>query len=325
MSNSIWNQDEKGEWKLYFNTESDIYYSRKKKEKAKEKNDVNIINKNFVLGTLVMTPKGIGRIIKNQEGIAHIRFKQDLKEYQISINDVSNNFNCYITFIKEEIIGIIRSQLNTDSKVSDTIEELSKIKKINSDGDNYNLIYNNNFLKKENTFEQINIMNNSKILILEIAKKTESKICRFKTVNNGFLRISRDGICFSASENIKLLGIGLYRPIRDRKINGFVQIIEGSSIHNKKILNQNVEITPAPNELNTILKIKFSEDIICKKNMDYCIIFYPETDERIYFGNGGKEIVEGDKGVNFTFKKVSDVNLFSNVINGNFPEIYYIK
>jgi hypothetical protein len=212
-----------------------------------------------------------------------------------------------------------------DGKVSDIIEELSKIKKINSDGDNYNLIYNKNFLKKENTFEQINIMNNSKILILEIAKKIESKICRFKTVNNGFLRLSRDGICFSSSENIKLLGIGLYRPIRDRKINGFVQIIEGSSIFNKKILNQNVEITPAPNELNTILKIKFSEDIICKKNMDYCIIFYPDTDERIYFGNGGKEIVEGDKGVNFTFKKVSEVNLFSNVINGNFPEIYYIK
>ena len=104
-----------------------------------------------------------------------------------------------------------------------------------------------------------------------------------------------------------------------------MQIIEGSSIHNKKILNQNVEITPAPNELNTILKIKFSEDIICKKNMDYCIIFYAGTNERICFGNGGKEIVEGDKGVNFTFKKVSDVNLFSNVINGNFPEIYYIK
>ena len=59
--------------------------------------------------------------------------------------------------------------------------------------------------------------------------------------------------------------------------------------------------------------------------MDYYIIFYAGTDERIYFVNGGKEIVEGDKGVNWTFKKVSDVNLFSNVINGNFPEIYYIK
>ena len=59
--------------------------------------------------------------------------------------------------------------------------------------------------------------------------------------------------------------------------------------------------------------------------MDYCIIFYAGTNERICFGNGGKEIVEGDKGVNFTFKKVSDVNLFSNVINRNFPEIYYIK
>ena len=186
MSNSIWNQDAKGEWKLYFNTELDIYYSRKKKEKAKEKNDVNIINKNFVLGTLVMTPKGIGRIIKNQEGIAHIRFKQDLKEYQISINDVSNNFNCYITFIKEGTIDIIRLQLNVDGKVSDIIEELSKIKKINSDGDNYNLIYNKNFLKKENTFEQINIMNNSKILILEIAKKTESKICRLKQLMMDF-------------------------------------------------------------------------------------------------------------------------------------------
>ena len=38
-----------------------------------------------------------------------------------------------------------------------------------------------------------------------------------------------------------------------------------------------------------------------------------------------KEIVEGDIDVNFIFKKVSDENLFSNVINVNFPEIKLYK
>ena len=107
ISPSIWNQDNNGEWKLYFNTDSDISSpSQKNKEEQKIKKSLNTSDKNLVLGTLVMTPEGIGRLIKSADGIAHIRFNQEIKEHQFKINEISSTFNCYISFINNGIPSI---------------------------------------------------------------------------------------------------------------------------------------------------------------------------------------------------------------------------
>ena len=65
ISPSVWQQDNEGEWKLYFNTENEMSSSlMKNPEQSKLIKNNNISEKNLVLGTLVMTPNGIGRIIK---------------------------------------------------------------------------------------------------------------------------------------------------------------------------------------------------------------------------------------------------------------------
>ena len=64
ISPSIWQQNEKGDWKLYFNTDMELNTSSSNNiEQIKIKNN-NISAKNLILGTLVITPKGIGRLIK---------------------------------------------------------------------------------------------------------------------------------------------------------------------------------------------------------------------------------------------------------------------
>ena len=92
ISSSIWNQDKNGDWKLYFNTDSEMQkHSIKNKEQQKlKKNNINISDKNLLLGTLVMTSKGIGRLIKSNDDMAHVRFNQDINEYQFPMNEVSN-------------------------------------------------------------------------------------------------------------------------------------------------------------------------------------------------------------------------------------------
>ena len=86
ISPSVWQQNKAGEWKLYFNTGQEqpphAYASHKKEQKNKNK---NISEKNLMLGTLMMTPKGIGRLIKNDNGIAYIRFNQNVQEYQFHL------------------------------------------------------------------------------------------------------------------------------------------------------------------------------------------------------------------------------------------------
>ena len=94
IESSIWNQDKNGDWKLYFNTDSEIskISPQNKEEKTSKKDNINVSDKNLLLGTLVMTSKGIGRLIKSIDGIAHIRFNQDVNEYEFPINEVSNIF-----------------------------------------------------------------------------------------------------------------------------------------------------------------------------------------------------------------------------------------
>ena len=323
IPNSVWNQDRNGEWKLYFNTESEnSIHIKKSKEEQKSKNKLNISDKNLILGTLAMTPKGIGRIIKNQDEIAHVRFTQeDNKEYEFPSNEILHYFNCYITLISKNGFDIFRLKLKPEGKISDIISELIKLKKINQDIE-YNLIFNKKILSNENSFEQINLCNNSKILIFEM-NEIERKISRFSQVRKYGYSYEQDGISFSPSENIKLSGIGLYCSFQNKIITGIIKILEGTSISGKVLLEENVEIMPSNNELNFIYKIKFSKKVFCRKNMDYSISFITNILTDIYHGSNGKTVVEGERGLNFTFKKFIGNRGGTSVESGNFPEIYY--
>lgn len=322
ISSSIWNQDKNGDWKLYFNTDAELSSHKTHKEEQKQKDKLNLFTKNLMLGTLVMTPKGIGRIIKNIDEIVYIHFDQDNKEYQFPSNEILNYFNCYITFMSKGNIDIVRLKLKVDGKVSDIFDELNKLKKINSEEKNYVLIYNKSQLAKENTFEQLNICNKAKILILEM-NETEKKINRFLKSKKFWCNYDNDGICFSPSENIKLSGVGIYSPHDNKVINGVIKIIEGPSIAGKILLEQNAELQPCFDNINIISKIEFSKKIICKKNMDYSILFSTNVTSNCYSGNLGKKIIEGEKGIFFTFKTIIGNTGGSLVEFGNFPEIYY--
>ena len=323
ISSSIWNQDNLGEWKLYFNTNSEIPQSSINTEKEKsKKNNINITDKNISQGTLVMTPKGIGRLIKSIDNIAHIRFNQEIKEEQIPLNEISNVFNCYITFMRKSDVEIIRLKLPVEGTVQNIFEELSKLKKIKEIYNNYSLIYNKNKLKRDYTFDQIKLENNSKILLIEM-NEVENKIMRFGIEQAGWYTYSRDAICFNPSENIKLLGVSVYCPYDNRIMNGILRIVEGQQYEGNLLAEQNVEIQYSHNKANNKKKIKLKKSVVCKKNSDYTIVLYTRNNGKTYFGSRGKNVAEGENGINFTFKTVMGNNGKTSVEVGNFPELFY--
>ena len=129
ISESIWKQDKFGEWKLYFNIDEEIsFFPEKNKEVQKTENEINLSDKNLTLGILVMTPKGIGRLLKNVDGVSHIKFNQDNKDYEFPSKQISNCFYCFITFILKGNLDIIRLKLKVDGKISDIIDETNQIK-----------------------------------------------------------------------------------------------------------------------------------------------------------------------------------------------------
>ena len=154
---SVWNQDLKGEWKLYFNTNTESISPIVNIEQSKLKH--NYLQENsLILGTLVMTPKGMGRYIKNNKGLCTVRFEEESKEEEFEINKLSNTFNCFLTELSNDNINIIRFKLKVIGKVEDILNELEKLKKINKEENDYSLIYQGKVLKNDFTFEQLNIL-----------------------------------------------------------------------------------------------------------------------------------------------------------------------
>ena len=321
ISPSIWQQNEKGDWKLYFNTDMELNTSSSNNiEQIKIKNN-NISAKNLILGTLVMTPKGIGRLIKSNDNIGILRFKEDIKEEQFPLNKISNNFNCFI-YDYTDGINIIRLNLKVLGKIDDIFIELEKLKKINRNEFNYTLVYNGKSLQNEYPFEQLNILNNAKFLLLK-ANNIKLTLSRFLNVSQYWYTYSVDGICFSSSQKIKLIGIGLYGSHENKIINSTIKILDGPSINSKIIYEENIDISPGISKIYAVSQIFFSKPIICKQNQDYSVILYSKTLTNCYYGRQGKQLIEGEKGVNFTFKRVLGKSSGSGVESGNFPEFYY--
>ena len=324
ISPSVWQQDEKGEWKLYFNTDSDLISKSSLINQEQQKNKKNNIfsDKKIVLGTLVMTPKGLGRLIKNNSNIATIRLNQDAKEEQFQINNISNYFNCFISEYSNGNNDIIRLKLKVSGKVEDIFTELEKIKKINTKENNYLLIFNKNLVNKEYTFEQLNISNNSKFLILGKNNITYT-VSRFANVRQYWYLYQLDGICFAPSQNIKLIGVGLYGSHENKIINAVIKVLEGASTIGKLIFEENIEISPSSNKIGAICQIYFSKHISCKQNQDYSIILNTKTNKNTFYGTNGKQFIDGEKGVGFSFKRIQGKAGGTGVETGNFPELYY--
>ena len=323
ISPSIWNQDKNGEWKLYFNNDLEINTVQNTNiEQIKVKKNCSSEN-NFILGTLVMTPKGIGRLIKINENIGIIKFNNDdINEEQIPLNKISNYVTCFIYDYSNNIDNIIRLKIKVNGKVEDIFDELEKIKKIDNNECSYSLIYQGMLLKKEYTLEQINILNKSKFLLIK-ANNIKYLVSRFTNISQFWFTYAIDGICFSPSQKIKLLGIGLFGSHENKIISAIIRILDGPSYSSPVIYEDNIEIPASLSKINAISQIMFIKPINCKKNQDYSVVLLTKTLTNCYFGNKGKNCIEGEKGVIFLFKKMQGRSSGSGVEAGNFPELYY--
>ena len=324
VSSSVWQQNKLGEWKLYFNTELEFNSSLTSlnQDHSKYKTNNNLSGKNLILGTLVMTPKGIGRLIKIKSNFATIRIENKEHEEQFPISYISNHFNCFITDFANGNTDIIRLKMRVSGKVEDIFTELEKLKRINRSDNNYYLIYKKNALKIEDTFEQLNLENNSKLL-LSWKNKIVYTLSRYMNIRQYWFMQNLDGICFSPNQKIKLIGVGIYGSHDNKIIFGILKILDGPSITSKVILEQNVEIQTAISKIGAITKIYFSKPISCRQNQDYSIIITTKTNTNVFYGVNGKSYIEGEKGVGFSFKRVQGKSGGTGVETGNFPEIYY--
>jgi hypothetical protein len=322
ITQSIWKQTSDGNWKLFFNLNSDSGSISENDNQIKNSLEGGV-KKNLKMGSLVMSPKGIGRLIKLEDKVATIKFIKDDQDEIYEESLISSEFPIYISILQKDYTNWYRVLVPANGSIETLKKILEELKIVDITTCNYILIHNGAEVKDEFFFDQIDLRSNSKMLLCGL-KMTQCKLTRYNTTYNWWYTYSTDGISFSVNKKLKLAGIGLYGSHESKTQNGSIKIFEGSVTNMGAIFYEEpVEIPPAPEQNICITQIYFKKPVGIKPHVDYTIQLICTNFCYLYYGSGGKATAEGEKGVEFYFKYTLGSSHGSGIESGNFPEFYY--
>jgi uncharacterized protein YkvS len=328
---SIWKQDNDGEWRLFFDGNQTI--SKNKPQEVK--------TKKLTIGSLVMSPEGIGRYVKNLDNDkVVIKLTNPEKFIDTSLTEISTVFHILIKIHTKDQFQWYRLELPVNADVLQLEQEISKVTGL----ENYALIYNGFALRDDQYFEELKMKNNSKVLLFQ-TKGKEYKLSRVtQAIYSEWYSSEVDSIIFNVDKKIRLSGIGYFVPCNSATLSGKLKLCEvgdtlrGNSergragrrlrreglrtaVTNNLIGEVEFQLPSSSDANSSIAEIKFKKPIQLMPFCDYVIVMnYNSCD--VWYTSYDKEEFIGEKEVVFNFKH-SELSDSSNCNEGNFPEFYY--
>jgi hypothetical protein len=159
FENSVWRQSSKGKWLMNFNNKQQCL-------EEISKLSLDLSNKRpLSVGSLVMTPKGIGRLLKIEEGRARVKFLKNEEEENFERSTVSNEFNIYIKILNADCSSWYRITVPSNGTTEMIKKSIEDMKMVDMEAFNYVLIYQGKELADNLFFDQLDFKPNSKILM----------------------------------------------------------------------------------------------------------------------------------------------------------------
>ena len=159
FENSVWNQSTKGKWLMNFKNNQ-----QNTEEISKLNLDLNI-KRPLSIGSLVMTPRGIGRLLKLEDGSARVKFLTMEDEENFERSRVSNEFDIYIKILNTEFSSWYRVTVPSNGTTEMIKKMIEDINMVDLDAFNYIIIYQGKELSDNLFFDQLDFKPNSKILV----------------------------------------------------------------------------------------------------------------------------------------------------------------
>jgi hypothetical protein len=321
IKQSTWKQTQDGDWKLFFNLNAEST------PKLENETQLKLLlegssKKSLKMGSLVMTPKGIGRLIKLDNKIATVKFLLDEQEDNFEEPLILPEFPIYLRILDKDFSNWYRLMVPANGSVETLKKLIEELKIVDASTCNYLVIYNGVEIKDEQFFDQIDLRPNAKMLLCGL-KMTQCKILRFSTTYNWWYTYNTDGLTFTVNKKIRLSGVGMYGSHEGKIQSGTLKIFEGTASVGTILYEEPVEIPPAPEQNNCITPIHFKKPVSIKPHLDYTIQLVCTNYCYLYYGSGGKSTVEGEKNIEFYFKYTQGSSHGTGVESGNFPEFYY--
>jgi hypothetical protein len=323
ITQSIWKQTNHADWKLIFDINKENNTNNTTETSLKQILDTCANKKKLKMGSLVMTPKGIGRLIKLEDGLATIKLQKEGELLLFPEYEIEPEFNIFICLKSADISNWYRLRIPANGTVETIKQLIQEMNIIDMNQGDHTLIYNGSEAKEELFLDQLDVRANSKFLLCH-TKMTQYKITRYTNTYTWWYLSNSDGITFSVNKKIKLGGLGLYGSHENKLVKGTLKVFEGTfSDRGTCYYEEPFEIPAAPDQNNCITVIQFKKPITCKNDIDYTIQIDVSEYCYIYYGSGAKATIDGDKNVIFNFKYTPGSSFGSGVESGNYPEFYY--
>lgn len=176
------------------------------------------------------------------------------------------------------------------------------------------------FLAKK--IEQENVLKIDGELIKSLKEFQEASVNRFKEI--GYWddlhyfpdELITDCISFSTSRSILIVGVGIYRPKGQNKLEGSVEIVNANSISERSLAKIDVSIDSQSGE---ICKVKLNKPVLIEAGTNYSIVTKLKGKDS-HCGVLGQSTVGW-----FQFRSCSGIGVRSFVEKGQIPEIYYVE
>ena len=322
---SIWKQTDNGAWHLFFNTNSHSAnsYDISRNDNPGLSKYISLLQSSQntpKLGSLVMTPKGFGRITKQDASNVVVNFSNSESSETFPIDQVSNTLYIYIKYYNQAYSNWYKIFLPTSFTVEQFKTILEELQIVPFSKRNFLMISNGCEIKEHQTFESLGCKNGSKIIIFS-QKETQYKVTRFTNTLQWWFSYTFDGITFSCNKNIRINGVGLYGSHEGKVQIGTIKLCEGYV--GVTLFEEAIEVPPVGSDASVVMPIMFKKSIPIQQGMNYTFQLISDAQVYTYYGTNGKKDVEGEKGVQFTFMFTQGSAHGSGVESGNFPEIYY--
>jgi len=242
----------------------------------------------------------------------------------IQKNDVSNEIPVKLTFITNSGKREDKSLLPIHSTAKDVIEKIES----ENEGDSavaMRIFYKGKELNKSNeSIEKMGVMPFCKFLIISTMGKP-LVVNRFSTTNNGwgYSSSSVDGISFSPSRDVRVIGFGIYTPENDTVVNGTANFVSGNDAKGPTIFQKEVQVSKnGDNPENKIWRFMFDRPVKVRAGDVHCCVVELKSGNT-YYGSSGSNTSTGEQDIVFNFTECVGSSNGTGPSSGQVPEIYY--
>lgn len=335
-SNSvIWKTSPDNLWRLYKNTDYKIHDNQLSKEstdkKSNPKGKPQISSpfsftklKPMTKGSLACTSKGYGIIQSLNEDKKTITVKIEGQIYELSEEEVVNEVPLNVVLLTNSLKLEEVLYIPTSCTINEMIEKLESSLEEQGGYFSLSLFFNGKELESSfETLEKLRIMPWSKLLGVIKLKKPLS-IKRYTLTYTGWnLSVgSVLGLSFMPSKNMRIIGVGLYKP-QQNQLNAVLNLISGQSIKGDVLWTKSITLQETKDK-DEVERIMFNRPFLVRGGEYVSITLTFNAQCTSHYGNGGKPTVEAEGEIMFSFKVPDDMPQHMNGHDaGQFPEIYY--